>query len=752
MDAGNGIFHRTAMAGWNRIKRLLLVSTLLLFAATTARADLAAVGPANTPSPPGNGYPKWYQDLNGLALDICLPDAIDPGGLQGSACQVIPGPPDPPFTFPGNFPEEVFYQRAVSDILPMPGGKKAILVLALEGAFFNGPVAAGDQIVFTRIRVTAGVPVAGTYTVTHPYGVEVFPDVQPGVGNHDIFFSEDVGITAPGLFTEALTSRFGPFMQASAFPGGPPSPFLTLNGAQFLSNAVTPVNLTGSPFNTNYFEICGPAGSNLGGPDIPCLRTNLFTLTGRVHTAPIPSPLAVPRATYSRTAGSAQVDVVATAKNGPAQLAPILSFGARDLPSVLMAGPVGRGEYYGQAIPLNPASVPAAVVVTNSGDNPPSSVTKNVVDKVTISQASYDGQNMTIQAASSDALVPPKLIVQGLPGSATGSELLDGTGHLVFPVGPVPPTAVTVISSAGGMDTEMVSMSLSAVPFPPGAPVTFDDSAITPAGAAVPIDVLVNDVGYNPATVQIVTPAANGGLVVDPATGVITYTPTNPAFAGTDLFEYLVRSAPAGLPSNVAMVTVTVLPPPGGVAPIANADGPFVLNPRASLVIDVLANDSANGGTLNPATVTIVSPVTGGTVTSINPATGAVSFVAGAVAGPFGFSYTVANTNGQVSAPVVVTGTVTSPEIITVTRAQYTRSGSRWVISGITTVPGPANTITARVGSTLAGQVIGTATVDALGNWKMDVRNSLAIPDATKTISLSSSAGGSKLAVPVTIK
>jgi hypothetical protein len=54
-----------------------LLALIPLLCAATAQADLARVGPSNTPAPPGHGFPLWYQDLNGLVLDICLPGAND---------------------------------------------------------------------------------------------------------------------------------------------------------------------------------------------------------------------------------------------------------------------------------------------------------------------------------------------------------------------------------------------------------------------------------------------------------------------------------------------------------------------------------------------------------------------------------------------------------------------------------------------------------------------------------------------------
>src|SRR5512137_179609 len=134
------------------MKQLMRVAAALsmLLLAVTSRADLNRVGPANVPSPPGHGFPTWYQDLNGLTLDFCLPDANDPGQLQQTACLLVgPGLPTPPYAFPTNFPDEVFYYRAVSAPLDTnntagTGTNKAILVLALEGAFATGGAVAGQ--------------------------------------------------------------------------------------------------------------------------------------------------------------------------------------------------------------------------------------------------------------------------------------------------------------------------------------------------------------------------------------------------------------------------------------------------------------------------------------------------------------------------------------------------------------------------------------------------------------------------------
>ncbi|TAK59665.1 hypothetical protein [Methylobacter sp.] len=57
----------------------------------SAYADLIRVGTINLPSPAGHGFPNWHQDLNGTVLDLCLPNAGDPGALQQNAC-LLAGP------------------------------------------------------------------------------------------------------------------------------------------------------------------------------------------------------------------------------------------------------------------------------------------------------------------------------------------------------------------------------------------------------------------------------------------------------------------------------------------------------------------------------------------------------------------------------------------------------------------------------------------------------------------------------------
>ena len=191
----------------HKLAVLFLLVGLLL--ATTAQAALFRVGPNDVPSPPGNGYPLWYQDTLGVALDLCVPTTVNQ--LDPCLLAPLPGAPPPtlPFSFPDNWLDEFFWYGADAT-LDFDGTNSALLVQAVEAAFGGGPPAIGDQITFARIRIRIDAPVDGNYTVTYPYGEQVFPNVTAGIKAINV--TSDIGIGAPGDFTGALNSAIGPFL------------------------------------------------------------------------------------------------------------------------------------------------------------------------------------------------------------------------------------------------------------------------------------------------------------------------------------------------------------------------------------------------------------------------------------------------------------------------------------------------------------------------------------------------------------
>jgi len=673
----------------NRLtKYVLLASSLLMAVNSQADDGLYRVGPNDLPSPPGNGYPLWYQDTNGLALDLCVPQSLN----QLDACLATPAPGDPlptlPYVFPGNWPDEFFWFGAET-ALDFGGGNTALLVQAVEAAFALGPAAEGDQIAFARIRIRIDAPVDGTYTVTYPYGQEVFPNIS--AGGSAVFYTSDVGIGAAGDFTGALHGAIGPFLTAvDAF--GTPKPFFPIDGDSFLSNPATTTQVTGSPFqlpdandvlqDTNYFEICvdNPEGRGLNGGigGARCVRTDEFFLIGKVHTAPIASPLSVERATYSTHVDSltglpmpeAHVDVFASAEGG-LQIYPDLTLGMAGAPSVHMIGPRNPGgRFYGEGIVDSDRNTrPSSVTVINSADNPPSSVTADLVDSVTISVSSYDATSgvLSIEAMSSDMADPPSLAAIGIPGSLTGSDaLIGGSLSVTLPPGMVPPETISVKSAWGGRATATVTMPAHGDPFPTGAPLAVDDNVsanecVAAPCAATNIAVLANDGAEAVAgSLSLLSTPTNGTAAANTVTGTVDYTP-NVGYFGADSFQYTVSSVDL-LSSNIATVNITVQQ--FNNAPVANDDTANA--PGGSVTVDVVANDTdADGiepaaGGLDPATVIItsVSPF----ASTFNNSDGTVLFTALGceTTASCAFTYTVSDIGVPALTSNVATVTITS--------------------------------------------------------------------------------------------
>ncbi|MEE8572341.1 MAG: hypothetical protein V3T20_03685, partial [Gemmatimonadota bacterium] len=248
---------------------------------------LTSFGPLNE-----FGYPGHYADQDGLALDLC-DESTDVDPLCGNPPFGDPlgeglpfdAPPDIPS---GNFWGETFYFLATADFT-FAGGD-ALMVLAIEGVWDNATEAIidGDQLVFSRIRHRISLPnlpsSAGTYTVTHPFGVDVFEvteaDLALTAGTRTINFTDDClhgvvngtitptcSVTLGDQFTNIIDptrSRISHYLtwDVDAPPG-------------YIGNLAILHAVTGSPCGTNVFRV--------EGPGIPggVAETTLFNLQGR---------------------------------------------------------------------------------------------------------------------------------------------------------------------------------------------------------------------------------------------------------------------------------------------------------------------------------------------------------------------------------------------------------------------------------------------------------------------------------------
>lgn len=210
----------------------------------------------------------------------------------------------------------------------------------------------------------------------------------------------------------------------------------------------------------------------------------------------------------------------------------------------------------------------------------------------------------------------------------------------------------------GGTDTGRVTITVDA------APVAVDDTVDTASGTPVVITAAANDLDPEGAGLVVSwagTPA-NGTTTVQ-VTGTVRYTP-RPGFAGTDIFQYVVRD-PTG---NAAQGTVAVRV--ANAAPEALPDAAAVQANR-TVDVDVLANDRD----VNPGQTLAIASVT-------TPSRGTATLVGGKVryaaparwSGEDQFRYVVSDDHGG-TAESTVTVTVTNVIPFGVTDARYTPYG-----------------------------------------------------------------------------
>jgi hypothetical protein len=244
-------------------KTLLSISVVLLFLvlAPASHAALTAVGPVD----PATRIPAFYQDATGLSLAPCF----DNNGFCSITMVAAPLIFDPalPVVFPANFPEEGFYFNAGATT-----SDGTLYIAALEFALLPAGPTIPPQTTFARIRIRNRAVLAGTVTVTHPYGVDTI-DAAPAKG---INFTEDI-LPVNGVFDGALQGRVGPFLRRAA--GLVTSP----DGNVYVGDSIALVTVTGTPVTSV------TVGGAISG------TTNLFTLEGKVIGMSVtPSTIAFP--------------------------------------------------------------------------------------------------------------------------------------------------------------------------------------------------------------------------------------------------------------------------------------------------------------------------------------------------------------------------------------------------------------------------------------------------------------------------
>ena len=315
---------------------------------------------------------------------------------------------------------------------------------------------------------------------------------------------------------------------------------------------------------------------------------------------------------------------------------------------------------------------PVAYEVTDStGDTVSATVTVGYVpDAVDDSDLRNTiGDVVTVDVLGNDVgdFVPSTVVLVG--GSDSGKTLVvagEGTwtvdpmtGSVTFTPEPgfrlnPTPVAYEVTDSTG--DTTSATVTVTYLP------ESDDDASLgNTLGEPVVVDVLPNDTGdFDTSTLYLVDPRTGdrvrtltvrgqGVWTVDSAAGTVTFTPEAEYYGNPTPVTYEVLNT-AGDPVT-AEVVITFVPRAQDDVDEDNVSG-------STVVVDVVGNDR---GTLDPASVRLVTPGNGALVTSlvvagegtwgVDPATGAISFVplAGFVGDPTPVGYQVTDVEGNLT-------------------------------------------------------------------------------------------------------
>ena len=181
------------------------------------------------------------------------------------------------------------------------------------------------------------------------------------------------------------------------------------------------------------------------------------------------------------------------------------------------------------------------------------------------------------------------------------------------------------------------------------APVAVGDSYWVSVDTVKILDVLVNDSdvdsAIDPTSIEIFSPPSYGTATPMPD-GTVRYTP-NAGYRGAESFTYRVRDS-LGLFSNAATVQLRINSAPN------TAPDSLVVKQTITTVLDVLRNDSNPDGTLDPATLVIVSGSEMADVMVQNDGTIRFTPQAGFL-GTTQFRYVVSDIDGRPSVPTDVT-------------------------------------------------------------------------------------------------
>ncbi len=283
---------------WLGITSLVMATGFYI---TPASAELFKVG---STKPETGNFPEWYEDSNGLRLNLCLAGSIDrvaPPNYCLTEPPISTSPSSVDEVNPGesNFPDEAFWWTAEAAVINPAGANpgRAILVLATEAAFANGEALDGDQIVFnrTRIRIQGlGLRNGIKYRITYPYGVKILTATQRDARKPaEINITEDFGCVVSALAECNFKDVLAPSGNRGRVLNPIGKPWLVWDPAVapaapigYIGDPNVAHRVTGSPTGNNFFKV--EELNSAGTPVRTIANTNLFSVSGKLSEQPSP--------------------------------------------------------------------------------------------------------------------------------------------------------------------------------------------------------------------------------------------------------------------------------------------------------------------------------------------------------------------------------------------------------------------------------------------------------------------------------
>jgi len=331
-----------------------------------------------------------------------------------------------------------------------------------------------------------------------------------------------------------------------------------------------------------------------------------------------------------------------------------------------------------------------------------------------------------------DPTVTVNILAQPAPGTGTVAVNADKTVTFT-PVVDFQGSANFTYSATNGLMTSnlaTVAVTVTRVNTPPR--ITAIPNQTTVFGTPFTVHATATDSLGDTQTFSLTT--APAGMTIGAASGLIRWTPS---VAQVGANPVTVRVTDQGGLFAAASFTVTAGNTPPQLAAIAaqtaGVDEPFTLL--------VAATDTPN----DTLAFTLTTAPAGMTV---DAATGLISWTP--VATQVGAHPVTVRVTDLAGLTATASFTVTlSQDKVSVLLAQFKSGIRRWRVEGVTSAPGAVLTIYSS--ANLTGTPLGRATADAFGVWRFKVNRNGRLPNATRRISVRSSAGGRGLNVPVTV-